>query len=80
VGEFAVGSFAAYVVIGAAWALSGALWAPLLLATGLVAAAITAEIRFGAKATGFVVGVVPTAVVTAGLLAALVAVLNHLSA
>jgi len=79
VGEFAAGCVAAYVVVGAAWAMSGAVWAPLLLAGVLVAVAIAAEVRFGAKATGFVVGVLPTAVVTAGLLAALATVLNRLS-
>ena len=45
-------------------------WAPVLVALGLAAAAAVAELRFGARVTGFVVGVVPTAVVTAGLLAA----------
>ena len=80
VGEFAAGSVAAYVAVGAAWALTGALWAPLLLAAVLIAAAVTIEVRVGPKATGLVVGILPTAVVTAGLLAALSLVLHHLRA
>jgi len=37
------------------------------------------EIRFGPKVTGLVVGLLPTAVVTAGALAALTVVLARLS-
>lgn len=77
-GEFAIGVVAAYVVVGAAWAISASVWPPILLAVVLVAVAVAAEVRFGTRVTGFVAGVVPTAVVTAGLLAALVTVLSHL--
>jgi hypothetical protein len=70
VGEFAVGAVAAYAAVGAVWLATGAPWAPILVALALAAAAAVAEVRFGPRATGFVVGVLPTAVVTAGLLAA----------
>ena len=70
VGEFAVGAVAAYAAIGAGGLAPGAAWAPVRAALGLAAAAAIAELRFGARVTGFVVGVLPTAVVTAGLLAA----------
>ena len=80
VGEFAAGCAAAYVVVGAAWAVSGALWAPLVLAAALVVAAVAVELRFGSKVTGLVAGLLPTAVVTAGLLAALTTVLHRISA
>lgn len=68
VGEFAIGATAAYVAVGAVWLATGAPWAPILVAVALAAAAALVEVRYGAKATGFVVGVLPTAVVLAGLL------------
>jgi hypothetical protein len=37
------------------------------------------EVRFGAKATGLVAGMLPTAIVTAGLLAAMTLILARLS-
>lgn len=79
VGEFAVGVAAAYVAVGAAWAATGAVWAPILIAAALVAVAVAAELRFGPRVTGLVAGMLPTAVVTAGLLAALTLVLARLS-
>jgi hypothetical protein len=79
VGEFAVGTAGAYVAVGAAWAATAAVWAPLLVAAAVVVLAIGIEIRFGSKATGLVAGMLPTAVVTAGLLAALTLVLARLS-
>src|SRR5438270_7535104 len=79
VGEFVVGTAAAYVAVGAAWAVTAAIWAPLLVAAALVAFAVAVELRFGAKATGLVAGILPTAVVTAGLLATLTLVLARLS-
>jgi hypothetical protein len=79
VGEFALGTAVAYVAVGAAWAATAAVWAPLLVAAAVVALAVVIEIRFGAKATGLVAGMLPTAVVTAGLLAALTLVLARLS-
>jgi hypothetical protein len=79
VGEFAVGSAAAYLAVGAAWAVTAALWAPLLVAAVLVVAGAGIELRFGAKVTGLVAGLLPTAIVTAGLLAALTIVLTRLS-
>ena len=79
VGEFAVGTAVAYVAVGAAWAATAAVWAPLLVAAAVVALAVGMEIRFGPKVTGLVVGLLPTAVVTAGALAALTVVLARLS-
>jgi len=79
VGEFVVGVAGAYLAVGAAWAASGTLWAPLVVAAALIAVAALVEVRLGPRATGFVVGVLPTAVVTAGLLTALTSVLSHLS-
>jgi hypothetical protein len=70
-GEFAVGVALAYAAVAAAWALSGSVW-PLLLAAALVVAvAITLEVRYGAKATGLVAGLLPTSLFAAGLFAAL---------
>jgi hypothetical protein len=44
----------------------------LLVAAGLVVAvAIMLEVRFGAKATGLVAGMLPTSLLAAGLLIAL---------
>jgi hypothetical protein len=79
VGEFALGSATAYVAVGAAWAATAAVWAPVLVAAALVVLAVGIELRFGAKATGLVAGMLPTAVVTAGLLAAMTLVLARLS-
>jgi len=78
VGEFAIGSAVAYVAVGAAWAVTAALWAPILVAAAVVVIAAAMELRFGSKVTGLVAGMLPTAVVTAGLLAALTIVLTHL--
>jgi len=79
VGEFAVGTAVAYVGVGAAWAATAAVWAPLLVAAALVALAVVIEVRFGAKATGLVAGMLPTAIVTAGLLATMTLILARLS-
>ena len=79
VGEFVVGAALAYLAVGAAWTATAAVWAPLLVAAAVVALAVVIELRFGAKATGLVAGLLPTAVVTAGLLAALTLVLARLS-
>jgi hypothetical protein len=79
VGEFAVGTAVAYIAVGAAWAATAAVWAPLLVAAGVVVLAVGIEIRYGSKATGLVAGMLPTAVLTAGVLAALTLVLARLS-
>jgi hypothetical protein len=77
VGEFAVGAAAAYAAVGLAWVLVGSLWLPIVVAVALVAAASSAELRYGAKVTGLVVGVLPTAMLTAGLLTAYSLVITH---
>jgi hypothetical protein len=79
VGEFAFGVVASYVAVGLAWVLAGALWAPIVTALVLAAAAAAAEVRYGAKATGLVVGVLPTALFTAALFAAASVLLAHVS-
>jgi hypothetical protein len=71
VGEFAVGVAIAYTAIGLAWTLSGAPWAMLLAAAVVVAAGVLVELRFGSKATGLFVGLVPTSLFAAALLGAL---------
>src|SRR5436305_14328505 len=75
VGEFAIGAIAAYVTVGAVWLATGAPWAPIVVALALAASAALVEVRYGAKVTGFVVGVLPTAVILPGLLAAVSLVL-----
>jgi hypothetical protein len=71
VGEFAVGVTVAYTAVALAWTLSAAVW-PVLLAAGImVAVAIALELRYGAKATGLVAGILPTSLLAAGLLVAL---------
>lgn len=71
VGEFAVGVTVAYVAVALAWTLSSAVW-PVLVAAGvMVAVAIALELRYGAKATGLVAGILPTSLLAAGLLVAL---------
>ena len=79
IGEFVAGTALAYLAVGAAWAATAAVWAPLLVAAAVVSLAVGIELRFGAKATGLVAGLLPTAVVTAGVLAALTLVLTRLS-
>jgi hypothetical protein len=71
VGEFAVGVALAYAAVGAAWALSHALWPMVLAAALVVALAVAAELRFGSKVTGLVAGMLPTSLMAAGLLVTL---------
>src|SRR3954471_9290450 len=79
VGEFAVGVAVAFAAIAAAWTLSHSIW-PLLLAALIVAgAAVVIELRYGAKATGLVVGMLPTSVVAAGLLVSVSLVVYRLN-
>lgn len=79
VGEFLVGVTAAYVAVGATWATTGSMWASICIAIALCGIAAFAELRFGARVTGLVAGLLPGAVLTAGLLAALSIVLTRLS-
>ena len=69
-GEFAVGVTVAYAALAAAWALSHSIWPLFLAAAIVVAAAIVIELRYGSKATGLVAGLLPTALLFAGLLVA----------
>ena len=71
VGEFAVGVAVAYAAVGAAWALSHAVWPMVLAAVIVVVAAVAAELRFGSKVTGLVAGMLPTSLMAAGLLVTL---------
>jgi hypothetical protein len=77
VGEFAVGAVAAYAAVGAVWVASGATWAPILAAAALVAIAVAVEVKYGERTTGLVVGLLPTALLTAGLLTAFSMVLSR---
>jgi hypothetical protein len=70
VGEFAIGVTLAYAAVAAAWTLSHAIWPLVLTALLVAAAAVVVELRFGAKATGLVAGMLPTSLLTAGLLVA----------
>lgn len=79
VGEFAVGVTVAYAAIGAAWAVSHAIWPLVLAAVVVVAAAIWLELRYGAKATGFVVGLLPTSLLAVGFLTAMSLVVYRLN-
>ena len=79
VGEFAVGVTVAYAAIGAAWAVSHSVWPLVLAAVIMVAAAIAVELRYGAKATGFVVGLLPTSMLIAGFLVAMSLVVYRLN-
>jgi hypothetical protein len=71
VAEFAVGVVVAYAAVGLAWSLSHSIWALVLAALLVVAAAIVVELRFGSKATGLVAGMLPTSLMAAGLFIAL---------
>jgi hypothetical protein len=79
VGEFAVGVTVAYAAIGAAWALSHSIWPLVVAAVVMVAAAIALELRYGAKATGFVVGLLPTSMLAVGFLVAMSLVVYRLN-
>lgn len=79
VGEFAVGVTVAYAAVSLAWVLSGAVWPLLLAAAVVVSVAVVLELRYGAKAAGLVAGMMPTALLAAGLFAALSLVAFRLS-
>ena len=70
---------AAVVIVAAAWSLSHAIWPLLLAAAVVVAAAVMLELRYGAKATGLVVGMMPTSLLAAGLLVAVSLVVYRLN-
>jgi hypothetical protein len=65
VGEFAVGVVVAYAGVAATFALTGSLWPVLLVAAGLISAGISAEVRWGPRATGLLAGLAPTAFLAA---------------
>jgi hypothetical protein len=56
---------------------SGAVWAPVLVAALLAGIAIVVELRWSQRLTGLVVGMLPAAVLTAGLLTAYSLVLDR---
>jgi hypothetical protein len=78
VGEFAVGVTVSYVAVVATYALTTAVWPALLVTLALVVVGITAEVRWGPKATGLLAGLVPTALVAVALVAALSAFVYQL--
>ena len=79
VGEFAVGVTVAYAAIGAAWAVSHTICPLVLAAVIIVAAAIWLELRYGAKATGLVVGLLPTTLLAVGALVAMSLIVYRLN-
>jgi hypothetical protein len=79
VGEFAVGVTVAYAAIGATWSLSHSIWSLLVATAVIVGVAIMIELRYGAKATGFVVGMLPTSMLVAALLVAMSLVVYRLN-
>jgi hypothetical protein len=79
VGEFAVGVAIAYAAVALAWTLSHSVWALVLAALVVVAAAVLVELRFGSKATGLVAGMLPTSLMAAGLFIALSLVVYRLN-
>jgi membrane protein YdbS with pleckstrin-like domain len=78
VGEFAVGVVVAYLAVATAWVLSGSVWSLAVAAAALASLAVVIEVRFGPKATGLVVGLLPTALVAGGLLIAMSQVLYRI--
>ncbi len=78
VGEFAVGVGLAYAALVVAWTLSASVWSLAVAAVLVVAAAVLIEVRFGARATGLVAGLLPTALVAGGLLIAVSQVVYRL--
>jgi hypothetical protein len=79
VGEFAVGVTVAYAAIGATWALSHSIWSLVVVAALIAVAAVALELRYGAKATGLVIGMLPTSMLAAGLLVAMSLVVYRLN-
>lgn len=71
VGEFAVGVAVAYTAVALAWSLSASIWPVVGAAVLMAAVAVVLELRYGAKATGLVAGLLPTSMLVAGLLVAL---------
>lgn len=78
VGEFAVGVVAAYAAVGGTWALTQTVWPVVLVATAIVVVAAVAEWWWGEKATGLVVGLMPTALLAGGVFSAFSLVLYRL--
>jgi hypothetical protein len=70
-GEFAVGVAVAWTAVALAWAVSPTIWPLVAAAVVVVGVAIAIELRWGAKATGLVAGMLPTTLVAAGLLGAM---------
>jgi hypothetical protein len=71
VGEFAVGVVVAYTAVALAWTLSSSIWPVVAAALLMVGVAVALELRYGAKATGLVAGILPTSMLVAGMLVAL---------
>jgi hypothetical protein len=79
VGEFAVGVVVAYAAVVAAWAVSASAWSIGTAAAVVAAAAVAIELRFGRRVAGLVAGLLPTALLTGGLLISLSLVLYRLN-
>jgi hypothetical protein len=77
--EFATGATAGYLLVASVWALHPTLWVLGLVTAAVIAASAGVESRFGSRVTGLVVGLVPSVMVAAGLLATLSVVVKHLN-
>jgi hypothetical protein len=78
VGEFVVGVAVAYAALMAAWAVSATAWSIAAAVVVLIAIGVFIEVRLGPRYTGLVAGLLPTALVGAGLLIALSQVLYRI--
>ena len=79
VGEFAVGVVLACTAVAATYSASHSIWPLVVVAVAVATIAIMVEVRFGAKTTGLVVGLMPTALLAAGLLIAVSLVVYRLN-
>lgn len=78
-GEFAVGVVLSCTAVAATYTVSHSIWPLVLVAVAVASIAIMVEVRFGAKTTGLVVGLMPTALLAAGLLIAVSLVVYRLN-
>jgi uncharacterized membrane protein YcaP (DUF421 family) len=78
-GEFAVGVVLSCAAVAATYSASHSIWPLVLVALVVATIAVTVEVRFGAKTTGLVVGLLPTVMLAAGLLVAVSLVVYRLN-
>ena len=78
VGEFGAGAVGGYAAVAFAFALSGSAVAAVVTAVLIVTIAVAIELRYGSKVTGLVAGLLPSSMLTAGVLTALSSVLYRI--